>query len=74
MISGSDERKQVDALEQYDMLKTTLADIMESAGYEISDKEQHELVNSVLYHVLGEESYLEYLRFLKLTSDKSHLH
>ena len=74
MISGSAETKQMTALEQYDSLKSTIREILFTAGYRnVTEKEQHELVNSVLFHVLGKESYLEYLNIIQMPTDKSQL-
>ena len=74
MISGSAEQNQVSVLEQYNALKITINDIMMTAGYtDVSEQDQHQLVNSVLYHILGKEGYFDYLNIIQFPTDKSHL-
>lgn len=74
MVSGSVEQNQINVLEQYNSLKITIRDIMETAGYtDVSEQDQHQLVNSVLYHILGKTVYFDYLSIIKFPTDKSYL-
>ena len=71
MISGS--ISQLEVFEQYSGLQSNIVDILHTVGFAVSDEDAHQLTNSVLYHLLGEKTYFDYVNIIRFPMDKSHL-